>query len=507
MDKYRAVIDMGSNSVRLVIYYEAQDGAWYEVDNIKNTIRLSAFVTEQNEISEQGMAEVLRVLHQYRQLCKARSVSSVTGVATAAVRNARNRKAFLQRIEEATGFSFRVLSGQEEAYYGYLAVINTMNVSEGFTIDIGGASSELVKFSGRKLIESHSFPFGAVTLTRRFFRNGTPAKAEIAALETYLREQFAAFPWTKQEGYCLVSMGGTARNLAKVHQKMIRYPFASVHHYQLKKYQVDGVFHYLADLSPVQMQAVDGLSKERADIIVAGILIIKVLLEHIGSPHVLVSDKGLRDGVYMEERFRDHRGELVEDVIEEGIQALMVTYKVNRAHARHVDRLCRTIFMQMSEEALHPYGSEELRLLSTAARLHDIGRTINLGEWQQHTFYLMVHVVLPGLTHRQRLLAALIASYKNTKRMQQYAAPYESMLSETDLQIVEQLGVMLLMARALDRTESQQVASVSLMRRDHAVLLRCRGRVDAQSLEAQTLDDHRKKFKKQFGLPLQMEWI
>ncbi|MFT9849829.1 Ppx/GppA phosphatase family protein [Aneurinibacillus sp. REN35] len=507
MEKYSAVIDMGSNSVRLVIYYEAEEGAWYEVDNIKNTIRLSSFLTEQNEITEQGITEVLRVLYQYRQLCTARSVSSITGVATAAVRNASNRQAVLQRIEEATGFTFRVLSGEEEAYYGYLAVINTMNVSEGFTIDIGGASSELVRFSERKLVASHSFPFGAVTLTRQFFRSGTPTDAELLTLEKYLQEQFAAYPWAKQEGYALIGMGGTARNVAKIQQKLIRYPFASLHHYQLKKYQVDGVFHYLKERSHVQMQGVEGLSKERADIIIAGTLIIKVLLEHIGSTCFLISDKGLRDGVYMESQLQARSSEVVEDVIEEGVQALMINYKVNRSHARHVDRLCRTMFMQLSQEALHSYGSEELRLLSVAARLHDIGRTINLGEWQQHTFYLMVHVVLPGLTHRQRLLAALLASYKSAKRMQQLAATYESMLSEADLQLVEQLGLLLLMSRALDRTESQQVASITFIRKDGAVILRCRGRIDEHSLEAQTLDEYRKKFKKQFGLPLRIEWL
>ncbi|MCI1693833.1 Ppx/GppA phosphatase family protein [Aneurinibacillus aneurinilyticus] len=507
MDKYRAVIDMGSNSVRLVIYYEAAEGASYEVDNIKNTIRLNTFLNERNEIVEQGIAEVIRVLTQYRQLCEARAVSSVTGVATATVRKARNKEEFLRRIREVTGFSFRVLSGEEEAYYGYLAVVNSMCVTEGFTIDIGGASSELVRISDRRLIESHSFPFGAVTLTRQFFQGEIPTMEELVALEKYITAQFTSYTWLRGKELPIVGMGGTVRNLAKIHQKMMRYPFASLHHYEMKKYQVDAVFHHLKDLSPMQMQGVEGLSKERADIVIAGIVIIKALLSYIGSERFIVSNKGLRDGVYMESRLKAKSGALVKDVIEEGIRALMIHYKVNVLHAQHVDYLCCTLFEQLATEGLHRYGTEERLLLSIAARLHDIGRTINLGEWQQHTFYLMVHVLLPGLTHKQRLLAALIASYKGSKRMQQLAASYESMITEGEQQMVEQLGALLLIGRALDRTESQQVSEVMLMRTSDAIMMHCRGNIDGRSLEAKTLEEHKKKFKKQFGFPLQIEWM
>jgi exopolyphosphatase/guanosine-5'-triphosphate,3'-diphosphate pyrophosphatase len=503
---YSAVIDMGSNSVRLVIYYEAFEGTAYEVDNIKNTIRLSSFLNEQSEITEQGIQKILRVLSQYRQLCDARSVSSVIGVATASVRNARNREEVLKRIYAETGFVFRVLSGEEEAYYGYLAVANTMSVTEGFTIDIGGASSELVKMTKRTLVKSHSFSFGAVTLTRKFFRQATPTEEEITAAEKYLKEQFSVYPWIKEKKYPLIAMGGTARNLAKVHQKMIRYPFASLHHYQMKKYEVDTVFHYLKELSAAQMQEVEGLSKERADIIVAGILIIKVLLECSGSNRLIISNKGLRDGVHMESQLKTHNLMLVEDVVEEGVHALMVRYKVNPNHAKQVDRLCCAMFEQLAEERLHSYGKEEKRLLRIAARLHDIGRAIHSGESHRHTFYLMVHVLLPGLTHKQRLLAALLASYKSSKRMQQLVAPYESMVSEGDLQMVEQLGLLLLLARALDRTESGQVSEVQLVRQNESLLLRCCGQIDERSLEAQTLEEYRKKFKKQFGCSLLVEW-
>ncbi|WP_052947364.1 exopolyphosphatase [Aneurinibacillus tyrosinisolvens] len=506
MDKYNAVIDMGSNSVRLVIYYEAEDGTMYEVDNMKSTIRLSSFLDSNNNITEEGIERTLHALIQFRQLCDGRRISHVTGVATAAVRKAVNRDILLQRIVETTGFRFRVLSGEEEAYYGYLAVVNTMRVHDCITLDIGGGSTEVVKISGRKLVKSHSFPFGAVTLTDQFFQSEVPTEEEIERLEQFLRTAFASKPWLREKKYSLVGMGGTARNLGKIHQKRTRYPFASVHYYEMRKYEVASVFDSMKNLTPVQMQAVEGLSKERADIIVAGMLIIKVLLEFSRSERFIVSNKGLRDGVYIESRLRKVGKPVIEDVVGYGVRDLMNQYKVNKSHAYHVEELCRDMFEQLRRENLHPHGENEKELLAAAALLHDIGRMISFRDAHQHTFYLLVHVLLPGLTHKQRLLTALLASYKGTKKMQQLVAPYESMVTEADLQMVEQLGLLLLMARALDRTESRQISRISFVRSGDSLILKCCGE-DKLPLEMKTIEEHRKKFKKHYGIPLHIQWI
>ncbi|BAU26963.1 Ppx/GppA phosphatase [Aneurinibacillus soli] len=506
MGSYNAVIDMGSNSVRIVMYYEEEDGAFYEIDNMKQTIRLSSYVDAEQCITEQGIREVLAVLRQFRQLCSARAVSRVIGVATATVRRAKNRTEFLTRIYQETGFRFRVLSGEEEAYYGYLAVANTTPVTNAFTIDIGGASTEIVNVKDRKLINSYSFPFGAVTLTREFFRGSIPGKVEMKEMIEYVRAELVRHDWLMNSSHPLVGMGGTARNLSKIHQMMIRYPFPSLHYYPMRKYEVDSVFHLLLDQAPERMQSVQGLSKERADIILAGVLLIKTVMEHIGTTEFVTSNKGLRDGVHLESYLKRVQKPLLEDVVQHGVNVFMNNYKVNRTHARHVRELALSLFEGVKKLELHSYGAPESKLLDVAAQLYDIGRSINLRESHRHTFYLMIHVLLPGLTHRERILAALIASYKGTKRLQELAAPYESLLSEADMQMADTLGVLLTMARALDRTESGQVKAVRVQRiRDEIVLL-CEGG-SRPELELQAIEEYRKKFRKQFRLPLVIRWV
>jgi exopolyphosphatase / guanosine-5'-triphosphate,3'-diphosphate pyrophosphatase len=505
MDKYYAVIDMGSNSVRLVIYYQVDERVTNEVDNLKSTIRLSNYLDENLNISEKGMAITIRTLQQFRQLCEARNVTEVIGVATAAVRRAKNKDNFLSRIYKETGFTFRLLSGQEEAYYGYLAVVNTMPVKNGITIDIGGGSTEVVEIKGRKPANSYSFPFGAVTLTRQFFHHEVPTQAEIQLLESYLRKQFDSQSWLRSAGVRLIGMGGTARNLGKIHQKMSGYPFPSLHYYEMSKQQVANVFEAISPLSVSRLKTAEGMSEERADIIVAGIVIIKVLLEYTGCNQFIISSKGLRDGVWMEKQMGHQGKHLLDNIVFDHMQSFIGSYRVNEVQARHVSGLAASFFEQAGELGLLKYNEQEKQLLRIAAYLRDIGHTISFRESYRHTFYLLVHVLLPGLTHKERLLVALLASYKGTKKMRQLALPYESLLAEGDFQMIDKLGLLLQMAYALDRTATQQVSSACFLRKANGITLLCRGRGE-QPLEKDTIEEYKKKFKKQFDRPLLIEW-
>lgn len=506
MDRYHAVIDMGSNSFRMVIYYQTDDQVINEVDNLKSTVRLGTYLDQDYNLSEEGIEKAIGTLIHFRKLCDARNVSNIIAIATAAVRKARNKDAFLKKVYERTGFRFRVLSGEEEAYYGYLAVVNTMRIRDCMTIDIGGGSTEIVKISNRELVNSYSFPFGAVTLTKQFFHHEVPTDEEITSLENYLRHMLATQPWIKKVNLPLVGMGGSARNLGKIHQKLSMYPLQSLHQYTMNNEQINTIYTFVRPLSFAQLQAVEGLSKERSDIIVAGIIIIKVLLEYTQCSHFIVSNRGLRDGVLMENQLSPiDKKPLLRDIVHDGVQNLMHRYRVNQSHAHHVAKLASQMFDQLRIENLHMYGENEKELLDVAAHLYTIGQAINLRESYRHTFYLMIHVLLPGLTHRERIIAALLASYKGTKKMYQLAAPYESLLTKDDFQMIEKLSLLLLMARALDRTATQQVTGIRYIRKKDAITLSCFGKED-QSIEMNTIEEYKKKFKNQFGYPLIIEW-
>lgn len=498
MDNYNAVIDIGSNSVRLVIYYEDEQGIIYEVDQLKSVVRLSSYMDSRYYIKDEGIERTIEVLKGFRQLCEARHVKKVMGIATAATRKAGNRELFLKRIYEETGFYIQVLSGEQEAYSGYLAVVNSMDIKEGYSIDIGGGSSEIVKIQERNLIHSHSFPFGAVTLTQEFFHSDSPSKQDIQSLYDYINHQLSKEEWLTSRKVPLIGIGGTARALGKIHQKLSRYPLPSLHHYRIWKYEIDMVFHQLLQMNVDKRKSMEGMPRDRADIIIAGIMVLQAVMDKIGAEELIISNKGLRDGVI--------QGERIDDVIGYGVKRFMSMYRINEEHARHVAFLTNRLFDELKDLHLYTFGKREKELLSIASLLHDCGRSINFYESERHTFYLMVHVLLSGLTHRERLLAALIASYTGPKKMRNLLAPYESLLTEADVEMVERLGILLSIARTLDRSESGAVSHLRLYHKGQNLQLICYGKGRCP-LELKLVEEAGKKFKKIYAIPMEFDWV
>ncbi len=498
MENYNAVIDIGSNSVRLVIYYEDVHGVIYEVDQLKSVVRLSSYLDSYKHIKEEGIDRTIEVLKQFKQLCDARGVGKVLGIATAALRQAANQQDFLMQIRKETGFSIQVLSGEEEAYYGYLAVVNSMKIENGFSIDIGGGSSEVVRFANRRLVRSYSFSFGAVTLTQEYIRSENPTKQDLMTLQQFLVNQFSTQEWLLGEDVPLIGIGGTARALGKIHQKLTRYPLLSLHHYEIWKDEIDLVFHQLIKMNGEKRKSIEGMSRNRGDIIIAGIMVLRALMEKIGTDKLIISNKGLRDGVI--------QGKLRDDVIGYGVKKFMNMYQINEGHSRQVSFLTSQIFDQLKKIHLHPYDFNEKELLRIASLLHDAGRSINYYEFERHTFYLMVHVLLPGLTHRERIITALVASYTGSKKMRSLLNSYASLLTEADIEMVEKLGVILLIARSLDRSESGAVTGLHLYPKGEVIQFACLGKGKCP-LELKLVEETGKKFRKHFGIPMEFQWI
>ncbi|UJF34738.1 Ppx/GppA phosphatase family protein [Paenibacillus hexagrammi] len=172
---YTGVIDIGSNSIRLVIY-EHFGGSYRVVSEHKNAARLSERIGQDGLMKMQDILSIVPTLSHYATLCRSYKVTDMRVVATAAIRNAGNSQEIVRVLDEHTGLQIEVLSGEEEARYGFLGVINTIDIQDGLIIDIGGGSTEVTLFRDRMLVYSHSFPFGAVNTARQYISSGALLK-------------------------------------------------------------------------------------------------------------------------------------------------------------------------------------------------------------------------------------------------------------------------------------------------------------------------------------------
>ncbi|WP_096434635.1 Ppx/GppA phosphatase family protein [Alteribacter populi] len=464
MKKQTAVIDLGSNSIRLVIFEIDNQGGYKEIENLKIVARLSSHIDEAGCLSAEGLATMKETLCRFRAVMEQYTITEVRGVATAAIRNAVNREEIEHFLEEETDMSFRVLSEKEEACYGFLAVANSTEVADGITIDIGGGSTEITLFKNRDLKHYHSFPFGALTLKRRFVEDGDrPTDTELRQLRKFVHDAFDTLPWLKSTNDPVIGIGGSARNIALVHQHSIDYPLAGLHHYEMNKKDVSAIFDKLYDITLKQRQQVDGLSKDRADIILPAICVIETLLDYINTERFILSNKGLREGVFFETLLTEMKTDIFPNVTEESFYQLSKEYQLDGEHHRKLSVLAATLFHWLKAYSEQSYNDEDLHLLTLAARVFYIGESIHPEARSQHTFYLLTNQSIDGLSHLKRLAVALLASFRSRSLFYQFAKPFNHWVADHELKKYEQLGAILRLAYGLNRTKQSVVTDVKVV--------------------------------------------
>jgi exopolyphosphatase / guanosine-5'-triphosphate,3'-diphosphate pyrophosphatase len=213
-----AVIDLGSNSFRLVVYDWRPGGPWTLSDEIREAVRISAGMGDKSLLLPDAIERAVSTADVFASFCRAAGIDDVLPVGTSAIRDAQNRDELLDRIHERTGLEVRVLSGAEEAYYGYLAVVNSTTLAVGFAVDMGGGSIQLSRIEERRLREAESLPLGAVRVSERFLPDEDASGKDMKKLGRHVAEQVERLGWWGGNPR-LAGIGGSIRNLAAAAQK------------------------------------------------------------------------------------------------------------------------------------------------------------------------------------------------------------------------------------------------------------------------------------------------
>ncbi|MFB4166170.1 exopolyphosphatase [Alteribacillus sp. JSM 102045] len=459
-----AVIDIGSNSIRLVIHQLDEKRGAREIHNLKKTARLSNHIDDKNKLTDEGFAILKHSLQQLEEIIYYHNVNKVQAIATAAIRNASNREAILSFIHQETSLNVRVLSGEDEAYYGYLAVVNSTYLSDGITIDIGGGSTEITLFQNKDLVRSHSFPFGALTLKNQFFPDNEPDKDDLEKLADFIKAQFSTLPWLKQsQNLPVIGIGGSARNMSLIHQGQINYPLAGLHQYKMESNDVKTTLALLKNSSLKDRENMEGLSKDRADIIIPAVTVIFVLMEYAAADIFIMSNKGLRDGLLFEEMLKNNSMDYFPVVSKESFFQLSREFDINEDYVFEVGRIACQLYT-----ALEPYipalfiNVKNLYLLQQSARVLYMGEFISHEASSQHTFYVLTNRSIDGISHTDRLAMACIASFKSKSWYKRFIRPFKPLITKEEQKRYELLGSILKLAYSLDRTKRKVVQDLAV---------------------------------------------
>jgi exopolyphosphatase/guanosine-5'-triphosphate,3'-diphosphate pyrophosphatase len=304
-----AVIDLGSNSTRMVVEEFNPDGTTTELVRRKLDTRLAEGMDANGgELTETAMQRVIDALLEFRNDYLVYENIDVMGIATAAVREATNQAEFVDRVYDAVEVELRVLSGDQEAYYDYLGAVSALDISDAWLLDTGGASVELVGIEDRMAANFISLPFGAVNLSEKFGLNadGVLAPEALAKADKYVSEQYLHMPWLgdgDDDSLPIILLGGANRSLARLDRLKHGLPADSnFHGYEMTTADVLATFEAMSKMTLAQRAEIMGAEANRADIILSGLLPLINLIKSTNAPKVIFSASGVREGILQEYR-------------------------------------------------------------------------------------------------------------------------------------------------------------------------------------------------------------
>ncbi len=464
-----AAIDVGSNSIRQIIADVRADGTIEVVDEMKAHPRLGRGLEASRALSPESMELAVDALTRMATLAKQFGADRVEAVATSAVRDAENAEFFLARVKQATGLKLRVLNGEDEARLSFRSALAHFDLGAGRAVimDIGGGSLELALSAEGVVDRLASLPLGAIRLTERFLAQDPKPKA-LSKLRKFVRKSLKPVISSRDwRGARVIGSGGTFTNLAGVHlTRQGIFSAKSVHGTVIAREDVEHILDSLAAMSDEERRNTPGLNADRADIIIAGVAVVAEVLARAEARELMVSRYGIREGLLLEAA---RVAPVVADpgeARERSVNDLAERCHFEKKHATAVQGLALKLFDAMADRL--ELDLSDRRVLENAAMLHDIGYHINYDRHHKHSYHLILHADLLGITPEEQVLIANVARYHRGSEPKKAQRNYGE-LDKALRTRVKKLAAILRVADGFDRGHVGAVASLKVRWLDRAV--------------------------------------
>jgi len=518
-DRILAAIDVGTNSIHMVVVRILPDLPSFSIiTRAKDTVRLGDRCPDTGNLTPEAMERATIALRRCQEIAKSLNAEQIVAVATSAVREAPNGRDFLRQIKTELDLAINLISGPEEARRIYLGVLSGMefNHQPHVMIDIGGGSTELILGDGHESRTLSSTKIGAVRLTTEFVTTDPIAAPEFQYLQAYVRgmlerptdELLAHIKPGEQPR--LVGTSGTIEALAMIHARdtlgVVPDPLNG---YQFSLRDLREMLNRLRKLNYEQRQAIPGMSERRAEIIVAGALILQEAMSLLGLETITVCERSLREGVIVDWMITHG---LIEDrlryqgsVRQRSVLKAARKYDVNLEHSKRVASFALSLFDQ-TRNVLHEWGPEERELLWAAAILHNCGHHISHDAHHKHSYYLIRNGDLLGYTETEIETVANLARYHRKSSPKKKHENYRNLASKKYRRVVEQLSALLRLAVALDRRQIGAIEAIAChfdpASRVLSLHLRATQPEDECALELWSLDYKKGAFEAEYNAKL-----
>ena len=486
-----AVIDIGSNSGRILVVRPNSLGHLDVLETEGTPLRLVHELNTSSFLNESVVQRTLEALRGFEALARGAGAKRIVAVATAAVREASNGEQFVQRLRCETNLDISIIPGDVEARYGFLGAVYGVPATDGVLVDIGGGSVQLARFRNRQLEQSWSMPLGALRLSDRFLLSDPPTAGEQRRLEDYVRRSLKdANAPRLGAADVVIGTGGSIRNLAKLDRMRRDYPIPRLHGYVLGRREVADLAKSLANQSAAQRAQMPGLNSSRFDSIVGGAICLRTILDTFEAPSMLVSGHGLREGVAATQVWDELPS--VSEVQRGAVDTLAMRFaSFDERLANEREQAATALRSALDREVNGELGE----LLGYAARLLDIGRSIDFYSRFEHTVSILRGSDLSGFSHRAiALIGAIVRLADKSSGGLKSWAP---LLNPSDQAPLVRLGTILALADAIARQTPPDVSEAPRCVRDDDGLL-----VESPWLEPWPLQSAARRVQQVFAVPV-----
>jgi len=481
-----AAVDVGSNSIHMVVAQVEADGRFRVLDRAKDMVRLGRKTLNKGKLSAEAIDAGVRTLAAFRTLAERQGVSRITAVATSAVREASNGGDFIERVEADVGLRVKVIPGREEARLIYLGVRHAIDLSGKpmLIVDIGGGSVEFILTEKGEPVALESHKIGVARLSERFLLGDPPEAREIAALEAFLADQLDPMlsDFRPHRVRRVVGTSGTMLNLIALAGHLRgEPPELHLNNFTVTGLEIAKVRRLLTRADRDERLKLRGLDAKRVDLITAGAVLTDFVLQRLGAKQLVACTWALREGVLLDfiSRHRKHIEENERFGTPRGRSVARLARHLGETgeHGPRIARLALRLFDQLAPLLRVDAGAREL--LEYAALLHDVGHHIDHANHHRHSYYLITNGELFGFDREELEIIGLAARYHRKAAPKATDAEFRR-LPQKAKHTVRVLSALLRIADALDRTHYGVVRDVAVARRGERVTLQLTTAGDAQ---------------------------
>ncbi len=429
--KRLSIIDIGSNSIKLLISSLSSDMYYEILCEEKVPFRMSQFTTMDQTLNAEGFKNLIDILSYFKHLSDYHQVETILAIATEATRRLKNSDTLINKINTKLNIQVDLLPGEMEAYYGYLATLHTIDISDYLQIDIGGSSMEIVLVKNKKLIHATSLPLGAIVTSTTFNLGSEITQEKTEAFSSFINSSFDDIPWLKEAIHLpIVGIGGTIRMISKICRNLIGDNLKLQHQYNLTYENFQIVYDLLAPLPLKDRLNIKGITKERADIVLGCLMTIQALMSYIDSKELIINRYGIRQGLIFKQLNLP-----IHSVIDYSLCNLLHHFKLDEHHNDRLKQSTLTLANQLNIK-----DQNSINIIKTISKLYQIGQVISYQNINKHSFHILMNVQVNGLCPKEQLMCAYAIRFLDRYN---FKVEHPNILTENDLNHCKKLALLL----------------------------------------------------------------